>query len=126
MVLLMFFQALYFEYFLSFYTMQLEPPKKKGFKGGLAWIKSSKKDMVVTFTYQICCIVLLLQPLVFVFHVLKLLCSMTTFHSCLWDSRSLTDWIDLQLLRAAGLLQVYWCIWCSEKANSLQSGRVKE
>ena len=27
MVLLMFFEALYFGHFLSFYTMQLEPPK---------------------------------------------------------------------------------------------------
>ena len=27
MVLLMFFQAVYFGHFLSFYTMQLEPPK---------------------------------------------------------------------------------------------------
>ena len=29
MVLLMFFEALYFGHFLSFYTMQLEPPKNK-------------------------------------------------------------------------------------------------
>ena len=30
MVLLMFFEALYFGHFLSFYTMQLEPPKYRG------------------------------------------------------------------------------------------------
>ena len=30
MVLLMFFEALYFGHFLSFYTMQLEPPKSMG------------------------------------------------------------------------------------------------
>ena len=29
MVLLMFFEALYFGHFLSFYTMQLEPPKSQ-------------------------------------------------------------------------------------------------
>ena len=32
MVLLMFFEAMYFGHFLSFYTMQLEPPKKEGYK----------------------------------------------------------------------------------------------
>ena len=30
MVLLMFFEAVYFGHFLSFYTMQLEPPKQLG------------------------------------------------------------------------------------------------
>ena len=27
----------------------------KGFKGGLAWIKPSKKDMAVTFSYYLLC-----------------------------------------------------------------------
>ena len=37
--------------------IQAKPPPKpfvdaKGFKGGLAWIKPSKKDMAVNFSYS--------------------------------------------------------------------------
>ena len=39
MVLLMFFEALYFGHFLSFYTMQLEPPKYYTHPPVLKWIK---------------------------------------------------------------------------------------
>ena len=37
MVLLMFFQAVYFGHFLSFYTMQLEPPKPEAIMPQAAW-----------------------------------------------------------------------------------------
>ena len=33
-------------------TLKFVSASTKGFKGGLAWIKPSKKDMVVTFSYS--------------------------------------------------------------------------
>ena len=36
-------------------TLKFVSASTKGFKGGLAWIKPSKKDMAVTFSYSICC-----------------------------------------------------------------------
>ena len=33
-------------------TLKLVSASTKGFKGGLAWIKPSKKDMAVTFSYS--------------------------------------------------------------------------
>ena len=33
-------------------TLKLVSASTKGFKGGLAWIKFSKKDMAVTFSYS--------------------------------------------------------------------------
>ena len=33
-------------------TLKFVPASTKGFKGGLAWIKPSKKDMAVTFSYS--------------------------------------------------------------------------
>ena len=35
-------------------TLKFVSASTKGFKGGLAWIKPSKKDMAVTFSYLIC------------------------------------------------------------------------
>ena len=35
-------------------TLKFVSASTKGFKGGLAWIKSSKKDMAVTFSYSPC------------------------------------------------------------------------
>ena len=35
-------------------TLKFVLASTKGFKGGLAWIKPSKKDMAVTFSYYIC------------------------------------------------------------------------
>ena len=32
-------------------TLKFVSASTKGFKGGLAWIKPSKKDMAVTFSY---------------------------------------------------------------------------
>ena len=34
-------------------TLKFVSASTKGFKGGLAWIKPSKKDMAVTFSYYI-------------------------------------------------------------------------
>ena len=34
-------------------TLKFVSASTKGFKGGLAWIKPSKKDMAVTFSYSI-------------------------------------------------------------------------
>ena len=45
MILLMFFEAVYFGHFLSFYTMQLEPPKK----WGTPVIKCSHRSAVENF-----------------------------------------------------------------------------
>ena len=56
MVLLMFFEALYFGHFLSFYTMQLEPPKRflrdvlshlhlRG-RGGVCVVAGQRRDVV--------------------------------------------------------------------------------
>ena len=42
MVLLMFFEALYFAHFLSFYTMQLEPPKFVGARAVGPWVGEQK------------------------------------------------------------------------------------
>ena len=36
-------------------TLKFVSASKKGFKGGLAWIKPSKKDMAVTFSYSFHC-----------------------------------------------------------------------
>ena len=33
-------------------TLKFVSASTKGFKGGLAWIKTSKKDMAVTFSYS--------------------------------------------------------------------------
>ena len=33
-------------------TLKFVSASTKGFKGGLAWIKPSKKDMAVTFSYS--------------------------------------------------------------------------
>ena len=46
----MFFQAVYFEHFLSFYTMQPEPPKI-GDKAGSQW--NSAKRLYRTFRRQL-------------------------------------------------------------------------
>ena len=35
-------------------TLKFVSASTKGFKGGLAWIKPSKKDMAVTFSYSWC------------------------------------------------------------------------
>ena len=35
-------------------TLKFVLASAKGFKGGLAWIKPSKKDMAVTFSYYLC------------------------------------------------------------------------
>ena len=35
-------------------TLKFVSASTKGFKGGLAWIKPSKKDMAVTFSYSNC------------------------------------------------------------------------
>ena len=35
-------------------TLKFVSASTKGFKGGLAWIKPSKKDMAVTFSYSMC------------------------------------------------------------------------
>ena len=35
-------------------TLKFVSASTKGFKGGLAWIKPSKKDMAVTFSYSQC------------------------------------------------------------------------
>ena len=35
-------------------TLKFVSASTKGFKGGLAWIKPSKKDMAVTFSYLNC------------------------------------------------------------------------
>ena len=34
-------------------TLKFVSASTKGFKGGLAWIKPSKKDMAVTFSYSL-------------------------------------------------------------------------
>ena len=36
-------------------TLKFVSASTKGFKGGLAWIKPSKKDMAVTFSYWCSC-----------------------------------------------------------------------
>ena len=36
-------------------TLKFVSASTKGFKGGLAWIKPSKKDMAVTFSYSLRC-----------------------------------------------------------------------
>ena len=36
-------------------TLKFVSASTKGFKGGQAWIKPSKKDMAVTFSYYRCC-----------------------------------------------------------------------
>ena len=36
-------------------TLKFVSASTKGFKGGLAWIKPSKKDMAVTFSYSSFC-----------------------------------------------------------------------
>ena len=50
-------------------TLKFVSASTKGFKGGLAWIKPSKKDMAVTFSYSLA---LVMQPcftlLGFAFH----------------------------------------------------------
>ena len=38
-------------------TLKFVSASTKGFKGGLAWIKPSKKDMAVTFSYCSYCLV---------------------------------------------------------------------
>ena len=37
-------------------TLKFVSASTKGFKGGLAWIKPSKKDMAVTFSYYVFCL----------------------------------------------------------------------
>ena len=37
-------------------TLKFVSASTKGFKGGLAWIKPSKKDMAVTFSYSLRCV----------------------------------------------------------------------
>ena len=37
-------------------TLKFVSASTKGFEGGLAWIKPSKKDMAVTFSYSLNCV----------------------------------------------------------------------